>query len=241
MVIYLGRRLLDGSSGLPGGRNGPEPVLPPVWPCFRWGLPSRPVARSLVGSYPAVSPLPTPPRGCRRFTFCCTFPDPARRPHGRNRRRAGGRYPPPCPVKPGLSSSSPRATSDHPSGSRKVNIWTGDTVRGFISAIVIFTSHFLLVGCAPIVKSSGFDLPSAFSDDPRKPISIAQTLSESALAAIRARSERPVRRNRSHWHDACSVILRETMSDHRIHETRITGDEPTETGRIEILNPTADI
>ena len=30
----------------------------------------------------------------RRFTFCCTFPDLA----------IGGRYPPPCPVVPGLSS-----------------------------------------------------------------------------------------------------------------------------------------
>src|SRR5262249_6453343 len=29
-----------------------------IWPCSRWGLPSQPVARLLVGSYPAFSPLP---------------------------------------------------------------------------------------------------------------------------------------------------------------------------------------
>ena len=154
MVIYLGRRLPVGSSGLPGGRNGPEPVLPPVWPCFRWGLPGRPVARPPVGSYPAVSPLPTPLAGRRRYLFCCTFPDPARPPHGRRGRRAGGRYPPPCPVKPGLSSSGPKTASDHPSGSRKVSLWTSPPPRGFIPGIVIFTSHFLRTSCATIVKSS---------------------------------------------------------------------------------------
>ncbi len=40
-AIPLGRRLPDGSSGLPGGlgRTGSSP---PVWPCSGWGLPSRP-------------------------------------------------------------------------------------------------------------------------------------------------------------------------------------------------------
>ena len=40
MAIHLGRRLPDGSSGLPGVRRAGRP--PPAWPCSRWGLPSRP-------------------------------------------------------------------------------------------------------------------------------------------------------------------------------------------------------
>ena len=42
-------------------------------------------------SYTTVSPLPI----SRRFTFCCTFPRVA----------PGGCYPPPCSLKPGLSSA----------------------------------------------------------------------------------------------------------------------------------------
>ncbi len=49
----------------------------------------------LVSSYLAVSPLPRGPEWpARRFTFCCTFPGLT----------AGGRYPPPRPTEPGLSS-----------------------------------------------------------------------------------------------------------------------------------------
>jgi hypothetical protein len=47
----------------------------------------------LVSSYLAVSPLPLD-KVSGRFTFCCTFPDLT----------AGGRYPPPSPWEPGLSS-----------------------------------------------------------------------------------------------------------------------------------------
>jgi hypothetical protein len=50
-VISLVRRLPGGSSDLPEGRNGPDQPCPPIWPCSRWGLPSQPVARLLVGSY----------------------------------------------------------------------------------------------------------------------------------------------------------------------------------------------
>ena len=58
--------------------------------------------RLLVRSYRTVSPLPL----ARRFTFCCTFPDLT----------TGGRYPPPCPATPGLSSRLTLAsqTGDRP-------------------------------------------------------------------------------------------------------------------------------
>ncbi len=57
-VIYLAGRLLGRSSSLPGSRSGPDRSCSPIWPCSRWGLPSQPVTRLLVGSYPAISPLP---------------------------------------------------------------------------------------------------------------------------------------------------------------------------------------
>ncbi len=40
VAIHLGRRLPDGSCGLPGVHGTGSP--PPAWPCSRWGLPSRP-------------------------------------------------------------------------------------------------------------------------------------------------------------------------------------------------------
>jgi hypothetical protein len=39
-AIHLGRRLPDGSSGLPGVERAGHP--PPAWPCSGWGLPSHP-------------------------------------------------------------------------------------------------------------------------------------------------------------------------------------------------------
>ena len=58
-IIPLGRRLLDGSSGLPEGPNGPG--SPPLL----FGLAPRGVCRApdvatgAVGSYPTFSPLPS--------------------------------------------------------------------------------------------------------------------------------------------------------------------------------------
>ena len=40
VAIHLGRRLPDGSCGLPGDQRAGRPS--PVRPCSRWGLPSRP-------------------------------------------------------------------------------------------------------------------------------------------------------------------------------------------------------
>ena len=125
-VIYLAGRLPGRSSSLPGSRNGPDQPCSLIWPCSRWGLPSQPVTRLLVGSYPTFSPLPRQGSGMsgermnskslssltayrsslpRRYTFCCTFPVLRRRSPADS---DGGRYPPPCPVEPGLSS--PRST-----------------------------------------------------------------------------------------------------------------------------------
>jgi len=61
-IIYLGRRLPVASSGLPGTVSG-RAVLVPTWPCSRQGLPSQPVARLLVGTYPTGSPLPCKMQG----------------------------------------------------------------------------------------------------------------------------------------------------------------------------------
>src|SRR6516225_1023577 len=58
-AIYLAGRLLGRSSSLPESRNGPDQPCSLIWPCSQWGLPSQPVARLLVGSYPAFSPLPS--------------------------------------------------------------------------------------------------------------------------------------------------------------------------------------
>ena len=59
------------------GRSSPRVIQPggrsPIGPCSEWGLASRRVAPTLVGSYPTISPLPVPARGHRRCSFCATF------------------------------------------------------------------------------------------------------------------------------------------------------------------------
>jgi hypothetical protein len=110
-TISLGRRLLVGSSNLPGRvtrRTAPRRdtcyqahELRPAWSCFRWGLPSRtghPVRWCALTApfhpYHAAALL-AKNVDFWRYTFCGTVPVLAN----------GGRYPPPCPVKPGLSSA----------------------------------------------------------------------------------------------------------------------------------------
>ena len=51
IAIYLGERLPERSSDLPEGQVDRNQSFPLIWPCSRWGLPSQPVARLLVGSY----------------------------------------------------------------------------------------------------------------------------------------------------------------------------------------------
>ena len=85
-------------------RRGPRHRFP-IWPCSRWGLPCRPVARLAVRSYRTISPLPAsrPPcggPGPLAVSFCCTF----------RRLAPPRRYLAPCPVEPGLSSAPLRVT-----------------------------------------------------------------------------------------------------------------------------------
>jgi hypothetical protein len=108
-VISLATRLPAQSSSLPESRNGPDQPCSHIWPCSRWGLPSQPVARLLVGSY-IKGPRPPPPfhpyPASWAVYFLLHFPCP------RPPRRAasdGGRYPPPRPVEPGLSSPRRRS------------------------------------------------------------------------------------------------------------------------------------
>ncbi len=94
-VISLAVRLPVQSSSLPESRNGPDQPCSHIWPCSRWGLPSQPVTRLLVGSY---IKRPKPPH---HFTltapgvipgaavsFCCTFPV-LRQPRNHSRARLG--------------------------------------------------------------------------------------------------------------------------------------------------------
>ena len=126
-VISLGCRLLDISSGLPEGGNGPDRTvattgwLPPPFclALLRAGFAEpNESPRLLVRSYRTVSPLPLDKLGTGptamacpelvegRFTFCCTFPDLT----------AGRCYRSPCPVEPGLSSRPRQAWHQRPSG-----------------------------------------------------------------------------------------------------------------------------
>src|SRR5271155_133700 len=112
-IIYLVSRLLGQSSDLPESRNGPDRSCSHIWPCSRWGLPSQPVTRLLVGSYikgpksPHLFTLTL--GGCqgwhppRAVSFLLHFPCPSSSPF-RAATSDGGYYPPPRPVEPGLSS-----------------------------------------------------------------------------------------------------------------------------------------
>ena len=137
-TIPLGRRLPAASSGPPGGRSEPDRLCPlfglassgvylaeRVTPPAGALLPHRftlacggeravgsgrtaarntsPSAGFSICRMPAaLCLLPLPPH--RRSAFCCTFPSLT----------AGGRYPPPCPATPGLSSRSLLATGGRP-------------------------------------------------------------------------------------------------------------------------------
>ncbi len=103
-AISLDRRLPVGSSTRPAlypadrryrnSRVNPESSERELLALARGGVcPAPPVTKRAVRSYRTISPLPQ--RALRRFIFCGTFPDP---------QRAGGSYPPPCPVVLGLSS-----------------------------------------------------------------------------------------------------------------------------------------
>jgi hypothetical protein len=72
-TIRLGRRLLRGSSDLPGSRNGAGRSSSPIWSCSAWGLPCR---RALPQPRCALTAPFHPyqlPCGNRRYIFCGTF------------------------------------------------------------------------------------------------------------------------------------------------------------------------
>jgi len=70
MAIHLGHRFPGGSSGVPGPSAGR--VNGTCFALHRTGFGEPPCHHgSLVGSYPTVSPLPTPER--RRSPLCATF------------------------------------------------------------------------------------------------------------------------------------------------------------------------
>jgi len=115
--------LLGLSSSLPESwrRTGPirapkrHPAIRRTTPgdCFLFGLAPGGVYRARLVAQPAGELLPhrftLTARAslrwpARRFAFCCTFPGLA----------AGGRYPPPCPAEPGLSSRRVSSAGDRP-------------------------------------------------------------------------------------------------------------------------------
>ncbi len=109
-AISLGRRLPAASTRPTRKSNGPgrpvaasdDAAVLPAWSCSRWGLPSQighPTCWCALTApfHPCLHDPATvrrPFRADRRSVLCGTFPILA----------DGGRYPPPCPAEPGLSS-----------------------------------------------------------------------------------------------------------------------------------------
>ena len=88
----------------PGRFSGPLHPFP-IRSCSGWGLPSRPVTRPLVRSYRTVASLPAKAGGLH---FCGTGPKVT----------LAGRYPAPCPMEPGLSSTASKCGRDRLSDSQ---------------------------------------------------------------------------------------------------------------------------
>ena len=86
-------RITPAERNLPASTTGRRIAL--CWSCFEWGLHSLLRYRSSGGLLHRHSTLTCT---CRRFIFCCTGLGVA----------STGRYPAPCPVKPGLSSPNGR-------------------------------------------------------------------------------------------------------------------------------------
>ena len=117
MTIFLGRRLPDASSDLPGSRWRAGPTRAParsrmllpylVLLPVGFAEPGRsPVL--LVSSYLAVSPLPPRPldQGGGLFSVALSLPESSPTPRRRKLNSDGGCYPPPRPLEPGLSSTA---------------------------------------------------------------------------------------------------------------------------------------
>jgi len=100
-AIYLGHALPRTSNGQPGPRMARAAPSDPIWPFSRRGLPCAPRRRGAGALLPHHF---TVTRQGERCLFCGTFPGVS----------PGGRYPPPCPVEPGLSSAGAQAGGGRP-------------------------------------------------------------------------------------------------------------------------------
>ena len=104
----------------PGRFSGPLHPFP-IRSCSGWGLPSRPVTRPLVRSYRTVASLPAEAGGLH---FCGTGPKVA----------LAGRYPAPCPVEPGLSSTASKCGRDRLFYSQPKS--AGIAIRGLLFGVI---------------------------------------------------------------------------------------------------------
>ncbi len=91
------------SSSLPGTRSGAGRSSSPIWPCSGWGLPCHSCYQERGALLPHRFTLACALAGHRRSALCCTF----------RRLATPGRYPAPCPVELGLSSSGRAARDPH--------------------------------------------------------------------------------------------------------------------------------
>jgi len=128
---------------------------------------------SLVRSYRTVSPLPgkslptsphnTPQRrvSFRRFAFCCTCPILA----------DGGRYPPSCPVEPGLSSPPETdAANAWPSAASGYSLSGAATASEVMLREVqhLFKISSVCIGLPGVIESAANGLQSLHGTDLRK-------------------------------------------------------------------------
>ncbi len=146
MVIYLGRRLLAASSGLPGSDGGPDQsAARPERTSFLLGLASGGVYRASRVTSAAGALLPhlftltciSQQRNHRRYVFCGTVPSLA----------AGRCYRPPRPVKPGLSSD------------RHTQVARPATIRFAQRTIISQTTNISDSRRAPVGSGVGFGWP----------------------------------------------------------------------------------
>jgi hypothetical protein len=105
-VIYLGRTLLSASCSLPGSQRSGQ-LLDPVWPCFEWGLPCDLCLQRPGALLPHLFTLTCAPHsGVIGGSFSVALAVTGH--------PAPGRYPAPCPLKLGLSSSGIRRPTGDP-------------------------------------------------------------------------------------------------------------------------------
>ena len=103
-IISLGHGITAGLKQPTRDSSGTGRASSPIWPCYGWGLPCDPCYQRPGALLPHRFTLACAASGHRRSILCGTF----------RRLATPGRYPAPCPVELGLSSSktSSRHASD---------------------------------------------------------------------------------------------------------------------------------